>query len=847
MGSLLQDLRYGFRMLWNKPAFSATAVVVLALGIGANTAVFSLVNTLLLKPLLIQRPEELVGCYSRNVHNPDDYRAFSYPEYADLRDGNAVFSSLMAHNLAMVGISEGDTARRAFADIVSSNYFSTFGVPLFRGRTFTAAEERPGDNSQVVIVSYNYWQKTGDDPQIVGKTLRINSRILTVVGISAEGFTGTSALLSPEFYMPLSMYDAMINDFDGRVRQLAARDNHALLLVGRLRSGVTQKAAASQLQAVSQTMDRTYHTDQTVVVAPPSRLSISTRPGNDNPIAIPTILLLSMAGVVLLIASLNVANMMLARGAARRKEIAIRVALGGGRRKILQQLFVEGLILAVAGGAASLFVADWSTGALVRSIDRVLPLNMVYSAGPDARVLAATMGFCLLSTLLFGLAPAWNLSRPNVTSGLKDGEYEEIASGKRRRTFSRRNVLVMSQVCLSLVLLTSAGLFIRSAQRAADVEPGFQLDNGMLVEVDTAMAGYDEAHGRQVYRTLLERLGTIPGVESVSVAGTVPFGMVSLSRSVQRSTDAPPTKSDPARKGSLGEMAFNIVGPDYFKTLGIPMLRGRSFVADEGAGFETKNDSKSRVAILDQAAADKLWPHEEAVGKHIRMALAYGAKTEDAEIVGVVGSIRDDIFGGESRTHLYVPFGQEYQSDMNIHLRVAAGGGDARNEQLLRTIRGEIRSVDARLPVLELKTLRNHLETSDDLWIARTGARMFGIFGAVALLLAMVGLYGVRAYTVARRTREIGIRMALGANASDTLRGILREGLIVTSIGAGIGLVLSLAVGKVLSSLLYKVSGADPVVFSIAVVMLVAISVLACYLPARRAARIDPMVALRYD
>ena len=844
MGNLLKDLRYGVRMLLNKPAFTITAVIVLALGIGANTAIFSLVNAFLLRPLLIQKPEELVGVYSRNTHKADSYRAFSYPNYFDLRDGNAVFSSLAAHNMAMVGLAEGDTTRRVFADLVSSNYFSTFGVPLYRGRTFTAAEERPGSATEVAIVSYNFWKKTGSDPDLVGKTLRINSRILTVVGITAEGFTGTTAMISPELYMPLGLHDAMTNGFEGVGRSLASRDDNVLILIGRLRSGIAAKAADSQLAAVASGMEKAYpaeNKDQTFIVHALSRMSISTNPASDSEIWIPAVLLLSMAGVVLLIASLNVANMMLARGSARRKEIAIRLALGGARQTIVQQLFTESLLLALTGGAAGLVVAYWSTNALMRSLPRLVPIDLVYSATPDLRILAATMGFCVLSTLLFGLGPAWNLSRPNVVSSLKDGENEDVASGKRGRLFSRRNVLVMSQVSLSLVLLTSAGLFIRSAQRAANLEPGFRLDNGVVVEVDPSMAGYDEARGRQVFHALIDRLGSIPGVESASLAGTVPFGMVTLGRSVQRSSDAPPSTADPSSKGTVVSMGFNIVGPDYFKTLGIPLLRGRSFAAAETAG-----NTKTAVAILDKAAAGKLWPNEEAVGKHIRMIIGEGAKTQDAEVVGVAGGIQNNIFGGESEAHLYVPFGQEYQADMHIHLKVAAQGEDA-DVRLLDTIRREIRSVDSRLPVLALKTMRQHLDTSIELWIVRTGARMFVIFGSVALLLAMVGLYGVRAYTVARRTREIGIRMALGANAGDTLRMILREGLLVTTIGAGAGLLLSAAVGRVLAGFLYKVSSADPVVFTAAPILLAAISLLACYLPARKAARVDPMVALRYE
>jgi len=844
MGNLFKDLRYGVRMLLNKPAFTITAVIVLALGIGANTAIFSLVNAFLLRPLLIQQPEQLVGVYSRNTHKTDSYRAFSYPNYVDLRDGNAVFSSLAAHNDAMVGVGEGGTTRRVFADLISSNYFSTFGVPLYRGRTFTAAEERPGSAVEVAIVSYNFWKKTGSDPDLVGKTVRINSRILTVVGITAEGFTGTMAMLSPEIYMPLSLHDAMSNDFEGVGRSLASRDNHVLILIGRLKTGLAAKAADSQLAALASGMEKAYpseNKDQTLIVHALSRMSISTNPQSDSEIWIPAVLLLSMAGVVLLIASLNVANMMLARGSARRKEIAIRLALGGARKTIVQQLITESLLLALAGGAAGLAVAYWSTSALMHSLPRLVPIDLVFSAAPDLRILAATMGFCVFSTLLFGLGPAWNLSRPNVVSSLKDGENEDVSSGKRGRLFSRRNVLVMSQVSLSLVLLTSAGLFIRSAQRAANVEPGFSLDSGVLVEVDPSMAGYDEVHGRQLLRSVTERLGSIPGVKSVSLAGTVPFGMVSLGREVQRANDAPPSSADPSSKGTVVSMGFNIVGPDYFKTLGIPLLRGRPFAAAEASG-----NTKTAVAILDRVAASKLWPNQEAVGKHIRMIAGEGAKAQDAEVVGVAGSIQDSIFGNGSRGRLYIPFGQEYQADINIHLKVAVAG-DAAEARMLDMVRREIRSVDSRLPVLVLKTLRQHLDSSIELWTVRTGAQMFVIFGGVALLLAMVGLYGVRAYTVARRTREIGIRMALGANSGDTLRMILREGLLVTSIGAGAGLLLSFGLGRVLASFLYKVSGADPLVFTAAPILLAAISLLACYLPARRAARVDPMVALRYE
>jgi predicted permease len=848
--NLLRDVRMGARMFRKNPGFTLAAVTVLALGIGANAAIFSLVNAFLFKPLVIQAPASLVGCYSRDVKKAQ-YRAFSYPDYAELRDAGergddgSVFSSLLAHNLAMVGLSEGNTGttRRVFADIVSSNYFATFGVPLSQGRSFTREEERPASAVPVAIVSYSYWKKNGADPAVLGKTLQVNGRVYTIVGVTARNFTGTTAMISPEIYLPLGVYESVVNDFEGRGRTLAGRDNHALLLVGRLRPGVTEKSADAALATVASQMAEAYpedDKDQTFTVGRLSRLGISTDPENNAELTLPAVLLLSVAAVVLLIASLNVANMMLARGTTRRREVAIRLALGGSRADILRQLLVEGLLLALAGGAAGLVLAYWSTGALVRSLAHLMPLDLVYSAGPDVRVLAATIGFCVLSTIVFGLGPAWNLSHRNLVGDIKIGDRSDFNPGRLRGVFSRRNLLVMGQISLSLMLLSAAGLFVRSSMQAARLEPGFSIHNELLAEVDASLAGYDEARGREVYRALQERLQSTPGVESVGFAATVPFGMVSLGKSVQRSGDAPASSTNTPPEA---DCSYNIVSSDYFQTLQIPLERGRAFSAQD------ESSTAQRVAILDQAAAEKLWPGGDAVGKSVRLGSGGGGEPAmDAEIVGVVANVQEGVTGKRWPAHVYVPFGQKYQSDMQIHLRTAALGPQAgmmAEAQLLETVRGEIRAVDPNLPVLALKTMRDHLDSSFDLWVVRTGARIFMIFGGVALLLAAIGLYGVRAYNVAMRTREIGIRMALGATASDAVRMMLREGLVLMGIGAGVGLVLSVAAGKALSTLLYRVDGFDPVVLAAAPALLAAISLIACYVPARRAALLDPMVALR--
>jgi predicted permease len=859
VGSLIQNLRYGFRLLLKQPALSVMALVVLALGIGANSAMFSLVNAFLFKPLVIKDAGQLAGCYSRSVKRPDTYRSFSYSEYTELRQRNTVFSGLTAHNLALVGMAgaaDSDT-RRVFADLVSSNYFDTFGVPLYRGRTFTKDEERPGSAIPVAIVSYSHWKKSGGDPDILGKTVRVNGKLFTVVGIAAEGFSGTMALVTYELYLPLGMFETVMNDFEGAARPLADPANHALMLIGRKKPGLSEPAIDSQLaltatQMISGRNAGSSPDAQTFIVRPLARLSVSDAPVSDAPMELSSMLTLCMSGIVLLIASLNVANMMLARGAARRKEIAIRLALGGTARSIRAQLFTEGLLLATLGGAAGLVVSYWSTALLMRSIERIAPLDLGlnYNAAPDQRVLAVTMGLCLLSTVLFSLVPAMNLSRPNLVSDIKSGEQDVFDGGKPRRLWSKRNLLVMGQLALSLMLLCTAGLFIRSSVESLQADTGFRVERNLLVEMDPSLAGYDATRSAAAFRAVLQRVRAIPGVESASLAGTAPFSGFQTSRSIQRFTDPPPSASNAVK--SETNCTYRIAGSDYFRTMGIHVLRGREF-------SEAEMSSKTTlVAILDQRAAETLWPKGDALGRQIRLLPgggggggvgAFAGSTQPpqvAEVVGVVANIRDHFLGTQDQPMLYVPFGQDFQSDSNVHLSLVSGSPEAQ-AQVAEAVRKEIRTVDSRLPVLTLRSMRQQMEGSMDYWVLATTARMFTVFGAIALFMAAVGLYGVRAYMVTRRTREIGIRMAIGASTGDTLRMILAEGLLVTAIGVGAGLMLSLTLGKVMAGFLYRVSGSDPLVFSLAPLTLAVVSLAACYFPARRAGRVNPMVALRTE
>lgn len=846
IASLRRDLIYAIRMLGKQPGFTAAAVAVLALGIGANTAIFSIVNAFALKPLVLRNPKELTGVFSHDAKKPDSYRSFSYPNYADLRAGSGdIFASLAAHNITMAGVAEGDTTRRIMAEMVSSNFFDTLGAPVWRGRAFTAAEERPESRVPVAIASYAFWKRQGAPADFLGRTLRVNGQVVTVVGITPAGFSGTIALLSPELYLPLGMYEHMNADLDGPVRPLAARDNNCLIVVGRLRTRLTSQAVTNRLAALAAGIERAYpaeNKNQVLSVHPLSRLSIGTRPIDDSQAFIPAALLMAMAGVVLLIAALNVANMMLARGTARRKEIAIRLALGAKRRTIVQQLCLESLVLAMLGGAAGLLLSLGGTALFVGSFSRLVPFDLVLPTGADARVLAATLGFCLASTLLFGFFPAWNLSRPSLNRDLRASDNAGSPAG-RARLFSPRNLLVIGQVSLSLALLTAAGLFIRSSARMAGANPGFRTENRVVAEFDASLAGYSETRGRQLYAALLDRLRAVPGVESAGLAATVPFGMVSLGKNVQPSG---------ATQAKPQDLSFNIVSGDYFQTLGISLLRGRKFDAADAS------QKTHRVAILDKLAAQRLWPGGDGLGKHIHV-LGEGAQDfPDVEVVGIVGDVREHLVGagmgkvsgaeGDAggQPHLYVPFGQEYIADMHIHLRTTPMDANTA-ARFLGTVRQEIRAVDGALPVLGVKSLQSQVEGSTDYWLMLTGARIFSLFGGIALLLAVIGLYGVRAYSVARRTREIGIRMALGASAAETQRMVLKEGVKLMVVGTGIGLALAYLLGTVLAGMLFRVSGADPLVFSLAVVLLGGVSLLACYVPARRAARIDPMVALRWE
>ena len=850
---MIRDLKFAFRQLFKAPAFMISAITVLALGIGVNTSVFTLVNRLFFAPPAYAKAHEMVQLFSQDKKDPKKFRGFSYPTYLDVREQNTVFSDVMSFNLALVGIGQKGDTRRAFSAIVTSNYFSVLGVPLARGRAFLPEEEIPGRNTPVAIASYSYWQKHGFDPNALGSQVFINGRAFTIVGITPKGFVGTMQILSPEVWLPMSVYDQVANDFSSENRStIDDRKGTQLRIMGRLKPGLTAAAAKPELAGLAANLEKAYpveQKDQTFMAERVSRNTVSNTPGSDSKIIAIAPLLLGMAVVILLVACLNLANMLLARSAARRKEIAIRLALGCSRWRIVRQLLTEGFVLALLGGVGGLILGLWASDLLVGSMRRLVPLDIVWLTGPNPAILAATFGFCLLGTLMFALGPALKISRSAVVTDLKEHAGEDVV--RRSWKFLPRHPLVVVQIAFSLALITAAALFIRGAGKAASVDTGLRPGASYILEVDASLAGYEPKRSQELYRNLNERLAALPGVERASISSIVPFGMFELSRKVQRAGVHPASDAKPATaaEGLAFEVAWNSVGAGYFSVVGLPVTRGRGFTETEAT------QPGPKVAIIDEVLAKKLWPDGDAVGQRIQYADQKGGTSADLnsgekesmEIVGIVPATRHALFETEEPVGgIYLPFARGFQSDISyfVRFRSLAPGSEAAAADLLRRA---VRDVDPSIPIISLRTFAQHLDSNLDLWLVRAGAALFSIFGALALGLAVVGLYGVKAYSVARRTREIGIRMALGAQAGAVLRMIMWEGSIMLISGVAIGLLLAIATAKILSGILYGVSALDPIAFTVAPLVLTLAALIATWLPARRATRVDPVQALRAE
>jgi len=820
MQTLLKDIRYGIRMLMKNPGVTLVAVITLALGIGANTAIFSGVSAFLMRPLSVPHASELIRpleiTEDRGINDE-----ISYPDYLDYRNQSTSFASLAAEDMAQAAIDSENQNDVIWGQVVSANYFDVLQITPVMGRGFLPDEDKVVGANHVVVLSHSFWQRRlASDRNIVGKTVQLNNRAYQVIGIAPESFVGTKYALALDFWVPISMAEELRRD----PGILAERGSQWMNVIGRLKPGVSVAQASAKMNAIAARLNQAYPDNRAGSTQAKVMTEIDGRWEDVGGILKSAgAIAMAIVGLILLIACANVANLMLARAAARRKEIGIRLALGANRARLIRQLLTESVLLSILGGGLGLLLAFWLTD-LMQGFIPILEYNIVNNFfSIDSRALIFTLVITLTTGLIFGLAPAWHSSNPDVVPVLKG--TAEVATHGKRRAFTLRNVLVVAQVSLSLVVLVCGALFIKSFRKAQTMDPGFGNANGLIFSLSPTLIGYEEEQSRNFYRQVIERVSHVPGVEAAAFVRTLPLGDSSNS-------NGPILKEgETLARGSAGRnIMTTVVGSGYFKTMQIPFIEGRDF--DDRDSPKTQ-----RVIIVNERMAQMLWPGESAVGKRIFI----GADSRDAlEVVGVVKTGKYRNLAEDPKPFFYYAMGQRRPTTMALIVR---GNVDPRS--LVAPIRGEIQALDRRVPIFAIKTMDEHKTYA--LWAPNLAASFSLAFGVVAILLSAVGLYSVMAYIVSQRTREVGIRMALGADRADVLKMITRQGMRLAAIGVGIGLVLALALAQVLSSLLIGVSGYDVPTFLLVPTLLAAVALVACYLPARRATKVDPLIALRYE
>ena len=825
---LVQDVRYALRILGKRRGFTAAAVLSLMLGIGINTAVFSVINAVMLRSLPVKNPEQLVVFDRRNN--------FSYPMYVDLRDGNTVLSGVLARFTIPASMSVAGETERITGELVSGNYFQVLGIEALIGRTLTPDDTRSPDAEPVAVLSNGFWRRRfGSDPGIVGKIVRLDGHPMTVVGVTPAGFEGTEVGVSPDVRIPITMVRAMLPDLPPGLG-ISERGWGWLDLVGRLKEGVSRAQAESALNAlyvhareneVNTVFKGLPEASKDRVLAERLHLEPGSR-GVSNlreMFSRQLWLLMAAVGLVLLIACANVASLLLARATARQREIAVRMALGASRMRVMRQLMTESVLLVLIATVGSLVVARWGSRILASFIPGGrLPVSL--NVEPDFAVLAFAVTLSLAAGILFGLAPALQGTRSAIASALK----AQTRLAGIRGALSFRRALTVAQVALSLLLVAGAGLFVRTLRNLKAVDLGYDRENVLLLELVPTLNGYSDERSTRFFEQVLERVNQLPGVRAAGIGSLGILGPGLWIEGVRVEGESAPRAE--------GGGWLNSVSPRYFETLRISMLQGRGFTAlDDKSG--------QRVAVVNQTSARRLFGGGNAVGRRIAVG-----DTGNIEIVGVVRDgkykdVREEPkdrvpVRGEAPNVVYLPFEQELGFPMTLYVRTV--GDPAR---VTAAVRREVQAVDANIPIYHVRTLEAQLDES--LSQERLVATLASWFGAFALLLAAIGLYGVLSYSVTNRTNEIGLRMALGAGRGSVSWMVLREAVVLVAIGGAIGLAATLALGRVVASLLYGLKSSDPVTIAAAVLVLFAVAMAASWLPARRASQVDPIVALRYE
>lgn len=821
MTSFWQDLRYAFRALRNSPWFAAIAVVTLALGIAVNTSIFSIINGFILRPLPVPHAEQLAVLSLRQAGD-HSLQKFSYPDFVDLRDQAASVADILAYRITLGGLAADNHGDHCIITRVSGNYFPILGVQPALGRLFLPTEgQTPGANP-VIVLGFSYWQKRfAGDITVIGKHVEINDHPLTIVGVAPPEFHGTYSVLDSDLYVPLSADisskgDSLIQDL------YSHRADRSLSLMARLKPGISLKQAQASLNVVAQRIAEEHpDVDKGIsVLGFPEKLA-RPDPDPDNSLPAVAAAFMALGALVLLVACFNVTNVLLVRATARQREMAIRTALGAGRGRLVRQYLTESLLLAFLGAACGLVLSSWATRYLsTLSLGTDLPLRMDFM--PDIRVYLFAFGAALLTGVVVGVFPALRVSRRDINSVLHEGSR---GSTDGRRHFVR-STLVVAQVAGSLVLLIVAGLFIRSLGKAQTIYLGFNPSNVLNFSLDVQQIGYQEVQGRELYRELESRLHALPGVVAVGQAFTVPMGVMSASGQVS-------VEGHPVEAGKQPpSVDYNMVSPGYFDTLRIPVHRGRTFSA-------TDDEKSPQVAIINQTMAKQLWSDQDPLGKR------FSTKGASGPFIEVVGVVQDGKYKGiveDPVPHFYVPLSQSYVPLRTFHVRTSSPP-----ESLSMQIQAQIRALAPNLPISQLQTMNEALQGINGFMLYRLGAQLTGTMGFLGLILAVVGVYSVASYAASQRTHEIGIRMAIGATPRNILRLVLRQGIGVVGLGVVVGLAAAFVGTRVLSDLFYGVKPSDPITYAAVAIFLVAVALLACWIPARRATRVSPLVALRFE
>jgi predicted permease len=819
METFWQDVRFSLRMLAKSPALTVMVVITLALGIGANTAMFSVMNAFLLRPLPVKDPQQLVVVANSHEENTDPHNV-SFLDFQDYRAHCDALTDLAGMAFGFVGVSVDGRAERAVTAYVTSSYFSMLGIEPKLGRFILPGEgDKPGTDP-VVVLGHSYWKRRfASDPAIVGKTIKINAQAFTIIGVGPENFHGTFSLVDMEAYLPMGMAS-----LDSSYKDLfARRDNHELMLLGRLKPGAGIREAQASLSVIAAQLAKQYpETNKTnkIHVFPERLARPQANSANQSPI-IATVFM-GLVGLVLLVACVNVANLLLARATVREKELAIRTAMGAGRMRIIRQLLTESVVLALLGGAAGALVGAWASR-LLAGIRLPGDFPVVFDFSPDWRVFVYIFAIAVATGVLVGLVPALRSSRSNVYDTLREGGRAPSGSGGSHKM---RNALVVAQVAGSMLLLIAAGLFLRSLGNARGVDFGFRADHVLNLNMDPAQVGYDQERSKAFYKELERRARALPGVQSASLAYSVPLGYYNQSSYIHAEGQI----VEPGKRGAPA--GFNMVGTDYFETLRVPILRGRGIT-------EQDTETSPRVAVVNERLAKRLWPNEDPIGKRF---FNNDEPDKPLEVVGVSRDGRYQWIFEDPSSYYFLPLTQNFSTLHVLHLRTAGAP-----ENLMLTAEKEIRALDPNLPVYDVMTMEQNMQGGNGLFLLNIGALFAAVLGGLGLVLALVGVYGVVAYASSQRTHEIGVRMALGAGKGDILRMILSQGFALVVAGIVLGLAAAFGLSRFIANMLFGMTPADPVTFGGVAALLAVVALVACYIPAQRATRVDPMIALRYE